>query len=151
MAALITADEFRERFDIDSDIDNKRIEPHVGSASRRLRKWVGETQYAAAVAAAEDSEMKADLKNAEAHLVFHYAILGLNSPLSGKGVVATSMSAEGKEMRKYLMPKETAELAEQYLELAGEIARDYMLSTGGPVPLLNEEVDDVLWQTSDQL
>lgn len=130
---LISAAEFIERFDIDSDIDPKRITPHIGAASRRLRKWVGEEAYANALtedAAYED--MQADLKSAEATLAFHYAIYGLNYPLSGKGVVATSMTGEGKEMRKYLTPDETQKVASQMLELAREIAEPYMLSDGTP-------------------
>lgn len=130
MAALIDADEFRERFDIDTDIGDPRITPHIGSASRRLRKWVGDANYDASLALvttpdANDDDgnaLLAELQNAEAHLTFHYALLGWNSPLSGKGVVATAMSDEGKEMRKYLTPRETAELAGQYLQLAEEIA-----------------------------
>ena len=152
MPTLVTVDEMRERFDIDSEIDDKRLTPHVGSASRRLRKWVGETVYAdALLASPTDADRKEDLTNAEAHLAMHYALVGLNSALSGKGVVATSMSAEGREMRKYYTPKETGELAQMYLETANEIARDYLVSSDNPVPLVNLEVDDIEWRTSEQL
>ena len=123
---LISADDFLERFDI-TDIDANRITPHIGSASRRLRKWVGETTYASA-----DEEVRSDLKNAEAHLAFHYALLGMQFAVSSKGSVVTSMSAEGKEMRKFLLPKEAAELSNYFLELAREIAEPYALSDGTP-------------------
>lgn len=130
---LISAADFIERFDIDSDIDAKRITPHVGAASRRLRKWVGETAYANALTEdAQYEDLQADLKNAEAHLAYHYAIYGLNYPLSGKGVVATAMTGEGKEMRKYLTPADTQQVASQMLELAREIAEPYMLSDSTP-------------------
>lgn len=152
MPKLITADEIRERFDIDSEIDDKRIEWHIGSASRRLRKWVGAAAYADAVLDnPTDADRKEDLKNAESHLAMHFAIIGLNSPLSGKGVVATAMSAEGREMRKYLSPKDTAELAQMYLDMADEIARPYKLASDDATPVVNEEVDDIAWPTSDQL
>jgi hypothetical protein len=56
----------------------------------------------------------------------------MNAPLSKKGVVATAMSAEGREMRKYLSPKETAELSGYFLELAREIVEPYLLADGTP-------------------
>lgn len=133
MSPLIDVTQFRERFDVDKNINDPRIEPHIGSASRRLRQWVGDTLYNQAVAVASnettDAELVADLKNAEAHLTMHFAIYGFNSPLSMKGVVATSMAGEGKEMRKYLTPDETAKLSAYYLELAREIASPYIPET----------------------
>ena len=133
MPTLISVSDFRDRFDIDLEIRDSRITPHIGSASRRLRKWVGETAYAdAAQTNPSNADRKADLQNAEAHLTFHFAILGLNSPLSTKGVVATSMASEGKEMRKYLLPDESAGLSNMYLELAREIAEPYTIIDSTP-------------------
>lgn len=136
MPTLISAIEFRERFDISTEILDSRITPHIGSASRRLRKWVGETVYQQAIEIAGNEEgdldLVDDLKNAEAHLAFHFAIFGFNSPLTTKGVVATSMSGEGKELRKYLLPDESARLSNMYLELAREIAEPYLISDGTP-------------------
>lgn len=137
MPTLISTDEFRERFDIDSEIKDTRLEPHIGSASRRLRKWVSDATYDAAVSAADpgqdlDTDTVNDLKNAEAHLAMHYALLGLNSPLSGKGVLATATATEGREVRRYLNPGETRDLAGQFLDLAREIAEPYCTSDGTP-------------------
>lgn len=133
MPTLISAADFRECFDVDSDIGDKRIEPHIGSASRRLRRWVGETLYAQAINITDnedvDLDLVTDLSNAEANLTMHFALFGFNSPLSGKGVVATAMSGEGKELRKYLTPDETAKLSEHYLELAREIADPYITAS----------------------
>ena len=130
MPTLISAADFRECFDVDSEISDKRIEPHIGSASRRLRKWVGDTLYEQAtnIAGNEDTDLDlvTDLSNAESYLTMHFALLGFNSPLSIKGVVATSMSSEGKEMRKYLSPAETLDLSGQFLEMAREIAEPYI-------------------------
>lgn len=127
MPTLITASEFRERFDISKDIDDKRITPHIGSASRRLRKWVGEEMYLRAYnATTEFQDLQDDLKNAEAHLTFHFAIKGMNYPLSSKGIIGTSMSGEGKEMRKYLSPLDTEKISSQMLELAREICEPYL-------------------------
>ena len=134
MASLISEADVFDRFDISSDIEASRIRPHVGSASRRLRNWVGDATYAQALGSdSEFEDLREDLRSAEAHLAFHYAILGLNYPLSSKGVVATSMASEGREMRKYLTPAETAEVARQLLELAREIAEPYMLADGTPL------------------
>ncbi len=134
MATLIDADDLRTRFDIDPDILDPRIELHIGSASRRLRQWVGDMNYDAAVADEADplADMTIDLKNAEAHLAFHFAVYGLNYTLSSKGIVATAMSAEGKEMRKYLTPAETQTVASQMLELAREIAEPYSILDSVP-------------------
>ncbi len=133
MKTLISADEFKERFDISEDVESKRIVPHVGVASRRLRRWVSDAVYANALTEGDSyEELQTDLKNAEAHLTYHFAIAGLNYPLSSNGIVATSMSSEGKEMRKYLSPDETAKVSGQMLELAREIAEPYLLSDGTP-------------------
>lgn len=128
---LLTTDEFRERFDIDPDIASTRIEPHIGSASRRLRAWVGGAVYDAAAAAAvngqdDDTDVINDLKSAEAHLAFHFGIWGFNAALSSKGAMMTATASEGREVRRYYTPKETAELAEYFLELAREIAGPYI-------------------------
>ena len=126
MATLIDADDVKARFDIDPDITQARLDPHIGSASRRLRQWVGDTAYTdALLETPADADRKTDLQNAEAHLAFHYAVYGLNYPFSTKGIVATAMSAEGKEMRKYLTPAETQTVASQMLEVAREIAEPY--------------------------
>lgn len=123
MQKLISADDFRARFDISDDIDAGRIAPHIGSASRRLRKWVSDAVYSNALSENPAyEELQEDLKNAEAHLTYHFAISGFNYPLSSRGIVATTQSGEGREMRKYLTPTETQQVARQMLELAREIA-----------------------------
>ncbi|MCW5959270.1 MAG: hypothetical protein KIS76_03855 [Pyrinomonadaceae bacterium] len=140
MAALIIADDFRQRFDISDDIDDARIKPAIGSASRRLRQWVGDDQYqlAAGQQQAHD-ELRDDLKNAEAHLAMHFAICGLNYPLSSKGIVATAMSNEGREMRKYLTPEETARVEMQFLEKAREICEPYLVETQSTIEFVAGE------------
>lgn len=131
MPTLVTAADVQTRFDISPDISGARIEPHVGSASRRLRRWVGEAAYSAAIAGT-NAEMAEDLKNAEAHLAFHFLVYGVNSPMTTKGIVSTAMSPEGKEIRKYLSPDETQKVARHMLELAREIAEPYLLHDGTP-------------------
>jgi len=138
MAALISADDVRERFDIDSEIANERITPHIGSASKRLRKWVGDTNYDGALELVTTPDEDDDagnvrlavLQNAEAHLTMHFAILGFNSPLTGKGVVGTATASEGKVVTRYLSPTETAQLAEMYLDAAAEMVDEYTTPAG---------------------
>jgi hypothetical protein len=127
MPALINASELRQRFDIDVDIKDSRLEPHIASASGRLQKWVPADIYATS-----DADTLAILKNAEAHLAMHFAILGFNSPISYKGVFITETSTEGKAVRRYLAPKEIAELAQQFLETAQSMVADYMTTDGTP-------------------
>jgi hypothetical protein len=131
MPSLITVDDFRERFDISSDIGDPRISAHIGAASRRLQKWVGSANYASS-----DDVTKEDLKNAEAHLAYHFAIFGLNAPLTTKGVVATALAAEGKEIRRYLGPDDTAKLSSQMLEVAREIAGPYLTDTSDDIAIV---------------
>jgi hypothetical protein len=127
MPTLISVDEFRDRFDISGDIEDKRLVPHVGSASRRLRKWVGDETYLRAInATTEFQDLQDDLKNAEAHLTYHFAIAGLNAPLTPKGVVKTTQAGEGKAMNVYLSPEQTQTLAMQMLEIAREICEPYL-------------------------
>lgn len=140
METLITAAEFRTRFDISPDITDARIVPHVGSASRRLRKWVGDTAYATALAGV-NADLKSDLQNAESYLAYHYALHGLHFNLSSKGVVGTSQTEQGHEMRKYPGPAEIAQLSTQMLELAREIVEPYMVLD--PIP-------DASWMTGGE-
>jgi hypothetical protein len=134
MPQLISADDLKDRFDISPDIKQSRLDPNIGSASRRLRKWVGEDVYAQALGTdAQYDDLRSDLKNAEAHLAYHFAVFGLNSPMSTKGMVVTSQSDKGGEMRKYLAPKETAELAQYFLDMAQEIAGPYMLAVDSTI------------------
>lgn len=128
MATLIDADEFRERFDIDPDMADKRITPHVGSASRRLKKWVGAEAYAdALLETPADADRAEDLRSAEAHLAFHFALLGLHVSLTAKGVLIEAQSAEGGERRRYLLPDQVDAISMQFLERAREIAEPYIL------------------------
>lgn len=128
--SLIDVSQFRDRFDIDDTIGDARIELHIKTASRRLRSWVGDANYDQTV----DEDLIDILANAEAHLTMHYALLGLNSPLTAKGVINQARSEEGggREIRTYLKPDETAQLSQQFLEAAREIAEAYITTDGTP-------------------
>lgn len=128
MPVLITASDFKERFDISPDMADSRITPAIGAAERRLRQWVGDTNFGYAVAGSP-AETAEDLKNAVAHLAYHFAINGLHFNLTSKGVVATSTISEGKAITRYLSPAEVRELSSQFLEMAREIAGPYLTDT----------------------
>lgn len=126
----------RNRFDINKDIVDGRLLPHIGAASRRLRQWVGEAAYADALSnAPTDALRQADLQNAEAALAMHFALPGLNSNITIKGIVKTTKeggATAGNIIFTYLNPNEVKQLAATYLEQAEEIARPYLVDDGTP-------------------
>jgi hypothetical protein len=146
---LIVEKDLRDRFDLDgsSDADqadsaypDARLLPSIRSASRRLRAWVGDTMYDAAVVQINSDPVPDDatlweLQTCESYLAMHYAVLGFNSPLTSKGVVQTAMSTEAKEVRRYLAPKEIEALSQMYLDQADEIKRQILATANvAPVP-----------------
>jgi hypothetical protein len=146
---LITAETLRSYFDISADINDTRLTPHVGAASRRLKKWVGAEAYADALSNAPiDALRKADLQNAEAALAMHFAVPGLNSKVTTGGVVKTTReggAAGAPVILTYLTPNEVAQLARIYLDQAEEIARPYLATDTTPdAEFAVVEFDDVL-------
>lgn len=133
MPALIDATKLREYFDINKDINSTRLTPHIGAASRRLKKWVGTDAYADALLEnPTNAERKEDLTNAEAALAMHFALPGINTKVTPSGVVKTSKTDQGTNIITYLSPKEIDQLKALYLEQAEEIARPYLLNDGTP-------------------
>lgn len=133
---LITVENFRECFAISEDIAPGRITPHIGSASRRLKKWVGEEAYSDALSETpQDALRQADLKSAEAALAMHFAVAGLNTNITTRGVVKTAREGGtmgGNTVFSYLTPNEVRQLGDVYLDQAEEIARPYALADGTP-------------------
>ena len=113
-----------------------RLTPHIGSASRRLKGWVGAEVYTDALAEEPTDALRAeDLKNAEAALAMHFAVPGLNTKITPGGVIKTSKEAGSQASNvvvSYLTPNEIRQLAQIYLDMAEEIARPYMLLDGTP-------------------
>jgi hypothetical protein len=133
---LIDATKLRTYFDINKDIVDGRLTPHIGAASRRLRSWVGMNAYTDALSNAPTDEFRqADLQFAEASLAMHFALPGLNSKVNTNGIVKTSKEGgamAGNVVFSYLTPAEVKQLAQVYFEQAEEIARPYLLSDGTP-------------------
>ncbi len=133
MATLITVDELRTRFAISPDIGDSRLSPAVSAAAQRLQTWVGAEAYADAGAESPLDDMRRDnFRTAEAHLAMHFALLGLNTVLRPGGVVKQEQ-VEGGVLVQYLNPSEIENLAAQYLNIAGELVREY-LSTDRSAP-----------------
>lgn len=132
MPTLIIETELRQMFDIHEDVEAKRLARHIGAASRRIVSIVGQAAYAdALLATPTNADRKEDLKQAEASMALHYAILGLNTNVRAAGLVKTE-KVEGDVVLQYLSPKETAEMSQLYLEQADEILRPWALTDGVP-------------------
>lgn len=139
--ALIDVNDMRAWFNFHSDVADARITLYIASASKRLIRWVGATNYA-------DSELADELKLAEALIVMHLIILNLNTSIRKNGLVGTE-SVEGNVQIKYLTPNETAALASSYLEQADEIISAYRQASDlPPVMMVNEEIDEITWPTA---
>jgi len=127
---LISVDDLRELFDIDTQIPDPRFERAIVAAGRRMREWVGNEAYDDALAApATDETRQEALQFAEAHLAMGFAILGINTALRREGIVRTE-KVEGSTVLTYHSPAEIARLQQQYFEQAESIARPYLLNDG---------------------
>lgn len=125
MTTLIDAAFLRGSFDIHEDIIDSRLTGNIGAASRRLRKWTTDELYQSMRVASESSDEKQDFKLAEANLAMHFAVLGLNTPITSKGIIKTS-KAKDTAVLTYFTPPEIADIARMYLEQAEEIIRPYV-------------------------
>jgi hypothetical protein len=142
MASLITVELLRTEFPfiIQSDINDLQLKRSIASASKRLKAWISDAIYAAAIADDEDAERRLILENAEGHLTLHYALLGLNTNLRGNGLVKREQ-VEGDTVNEYFSPNDVSNFSSQYLEMAREIAEAYLLSDGTPTAYF-EVVED---------
>jgi len=132
---LITVDELREIFDIDTQIKDERFERALVAAGRRMREWVGDEAYDDALLPVPVDETRQQaLEFAEAHVTMGYAILGINTALRREGVVRTER-VEGSAVLTYHSPAEIARLQQEYFEQAELIARPYLINDGTVVGL----------------
>lgn len=124
MATLIDTDFLRENFDVSEDITDTRLQANIGAASRRLKAWVTDAVYQSKISSADPNDSKDDFKLAEANLALHYAVLGLNTPITSKGIIKSSRAKE-RDFITYLTPADISDIAALYLEQAEEIMRPY--------------------------
>ena len=130
------AGSLRNRYDISKDIKDRPAD----AAHRRsfaAAEGVGRADaYADALAdAPTDALRQADLENAEAALAMHFALPGLNTVVTPKGVVKNTREGGRPDRPRHLQhltPQEIRLHAQTYLEQAEEIARPYMLADGTP-------------------
>nr|HQU85923.1 hypothetical protein [Pyrinomonadaceae bacterium] len=87
MDKLIDTTFLRGQFDIHADIADSRLDKNIGAASRRLRKWVGDEFYQSVLSKPAEDELREDFQLSEANLAMHFAILGLNTPITSKGIL----------------------------------------------------------------
>lgn len=118
--ALIDETYMRETFKFHKDVKVARITPYIAVASRRLQKWVGTAVYNSS-----DSDLRELLKLPEGLLAMHYMALNLNTSIRPDGLVKTE-KVEGETTVQYLSPGETAQTAQQYLDQADEIIREFL-------------------------
>lgn len=142
---LITVAELRERFEMGVDIVDGRLTPHLASAGRRMRQWVGDVAYDDALKtnapAPDDPTRKETLQNAEAHLAMAFALVGLNTALRTKGMIKGERSGEGDVITSYFSPDEVARYQQVYLDTAETIAWPYIQNSGVPPPVAVEAAD----------
>ena len=139
MPQLIDETELRARFDLHLSVRPERLQPCLRAAARRLRQWVGETLYNAVLAqnaldtsalSTAEADRLNDLKDAEAYLAMHFAVLGLNTQIRSQGLVAEEKLAEGATVIRLRNAAETQQFIESYLCQAEEMARPY--KSGSP-------------------
>ncbi len=133
MAGLLKVSDLRDRFPfvIHKDTEDHQLKYSLAAASNRVRSWVSDLVYDAAVADEEDEERRILLSNAEGHLAMHYALLALNTNLTPKGLIR-SENGRGDSVTTYFSPKEVESYSNQYLERAREIAEPYLEADGTP-------------------
>jgi hypothetical protein len=149
MDGLITVQDLRDRFDISSDIGDGRLTPHLASAGRRMREWVGDEAYDDALKtgptdahpdapAPQDPTRKETLQSAEAHLAMSFALPGLNTVLRTSGMVKGERSGEGNVITSYFGPNEVENYQQVYLDTAERIAWPYLKGNSDPSAVLIE-------------
>lgn len=127
---LITVADLRNIFAINSHIGDDRFTRALVAAGRRMRSWVGDEVYEDALSDAPADETRQQaLAYAEAHLVMHFAVLGINTSLRETGVVKTE-KVEGDVVLQYHSPAEITALQAQYLAMAEQIAAPYLQTNG---------------------
>ncbi len=129
MPELLTVEKFQEMFgEIDTPNPAAQLKRPVGAACRRVKDWVGETIYNAAVAADDADPVKSDLELAAGYLAMHFLIANFNTVVRTGGIVKAE-KAEGDTVISYLTPDETSKRAQEFFDLADEICRPHKLGS----------------------
>lgn len=125
MANLIDEDALRGMFEIQADVIDTRLTYAITSGNARVKELITDQHYADAVGNDEAHADKREiLKFAVGCAAMHYAIRGLNSNITSKGMVLQAKE-EGSVVIQYLTPQQTAQAAQDYLAQAEELCRPY--------------------------
>ena len=125
--ALATAKIVRDYGNLDPDLADDMLTPHLNAARRELKGWVGSVKYAEAEAAQDTDQIKIDLIEAEAYLAYYYAIdfIGLKHTPQG----FTTQGQFGDGQFNYLGPKSLKELKDFAWNRAKKAAGEYIRSS----------------------
>lgn len=109
-----------------------RISAFFKSAEYKLRSWLTDTVYDAAVAAAGGTEPKVRFTLAEAYLVCYYGVrASWNMAVTQQGMMQSKqLGGEGGNI-ELLSKAERESLAAEFLAMAEETAGSYIVSDGG--------------------
>jgi len=128
MAELLTIEQFKQMFgEIDTPSADTQIKRPLGVSIRRVKSWVGEEVFTAAVNADDDDETKLDLQAAAGYLAMHFLIANFNTVVRLGGIVKTE-KVEGNAFVSYLVPSETSARSQEFFELADEMCRPWKLA-----------------------
>lgn len=123
MAELLTSDEFRELFNVDSGVP---VDLYVTSALSYVRRQVAPAYYEGARAEPPaDVDIRNDLKLAAVYFAIYLAYPVVNNRITQDGVVTTARD-EGNTVLTYLRPKEIKEGALYFKDRAYEAVSAYL-------------------------
>ena len=123
----------------------------VKEAGIELKKWIGTTNYAAALAALEPNATPTDeeLEKAEAFqlaesaLVMYFAIPRLNLKVSDQGLIQSANSKNfGDATFRVAAPTEIKQLQKIYWNSAWKLASAYISTGTGPLPVGSTTTDE---------
>lgn len=134
------------------------VAPHLRQAGRRLKRWVGETNYGTAETEAAGLGTPRDfsgattltqaLAEAEAYLAIAEGLPSWNIVMQSAGGNAAGIMVEGNvgesSTFRYMRADEIAKLQELYLRRAENAAQDYItdeLAGGSPGPEISYALD----------
>ena len=115
-------------------IDDNTLAPFFGSASRRLKRWVGDEAYEDAEASTpEDGERAAALKDGEAYLVLYYTAPRLNMVLGDSGIITYKIVGSSADEFTYLSQENLEKLRQAWLRDAVDACQRYISKAGATV------------------
>jgi len=104
-------------------------------ASRIIRRWIGDSSYAEAVAATT-GDLREAVREAEALIAVREALPAVNRHDTGKGITVTSgtNSPEGSHTTRFLAPEEVTQEQKRLTKAAVEMISDYLLAGYSQMP-----------------